>query len=274
MAEAKRTELIERTGSTPNTVTSLVHELRRLGIRPGSTVLVHSSLSALGWVAGGAVAVIEALIRVLEDSGTLVMPTHSADLSDPLHWTNPPVPEAWWPIVRESMPPFDPKKTPTRGMGRVPELFRNYPGVVRSGHPQLSFAAVGPRAAEITASHSLEHGLGEESPLARLYEMDAQVLLLGATHASNTSLHLAEYRAEYPTKRVRIDGAPILVDGERIWVEIQDLEFEPDDFSEVGQEFIATGAVREGTVGLARAQIMSQPRLVDFAVTWMEARRR
>lgn len=267
-------DLIGRTGQTPNTVLSLTHELRRLGLRPGSTVLVHTSLSALGWVAGGAVAILAALFRVLENSGTTVMPTHCADLSDPVHWENPPVPEAWWPILREHLPAFDPLRTPTRGMGRVPELFRSYPGVVRSGHPQLSFAALGPRAAEITASHSLEHGLGEGSPLARLYEIGAQVLLLGTGYASNTSLHLAEYRAEYPTKRVRIDGAPVLVDGERKWLEIQDLDLESGDFAEIGQEFVATGAVREGTVGLARAQLMSQPRLVDFGVTWMEARRR
>ena len=55
-------------------------------MRPGSVVLVHTSLSALGWVCGGAQAVVEALLDALGPDGTLVVPTHTGSNSDPAEW--------------------------------------------------------------------------------------------------------------------------------------------------------------------------------------------
>ena len=62
--------VVQRT-KTPATVESLQAELSALGVRAGMVLLVHSSLSAMGWVCGGAVAVIIALQEVLGASGTL-----------------------------------------------------------------------------------------------------------------------------------------------------------------------------------------------------------
>jgi aminoglycoside 3-N-acetyltransferase len=268
-------DAIQRTQGDPATVQSLGTDLSAMGITPGMTLLVHSSLSALGWVCGGPVAVILALESVLGPRGTLVMPTHSGHLSDPAEWENPPVPRAWWELIRQTMPAYDPDLTPTRGTGDIPECFRKQRGVRRSSHPQVSFAAYGAQAAAIVEDHFLDFGLGEGSPLARLYELEGWVLLLGVGHENNTSLHLAEYRADYPSKRLKKCGAPVLVDGHRKWVEFQDIELDETDFEEIGECFAReTGLVCQGRVACATALLMSQRPLVDYAVQWIERNRR
>ena len=163
-------EIVQKT-EVPATVESLQADLHALGVEPGMVVLVHSSLSAMGWVCGGAVAVIVALQKALGSAGTLVMPAHSPDLTEPSGWESPPVPESWWPIIRENMPAYDPELTPTRSMGIIAETFRKQRGVLRSAHPQVSFCACGPQASRITDNHALAFGLGEHSPLARIYDL-------------------------------------------------------------------------------------------------------
>lgn len=267
---SETSELIART-PWPRTRESLAADLGRLGVAPGMTLLVHSSLSRIGWVVGGELAVIQALLDVLGPSGTLAMPAHAGANSDPSHWRRPPVPEAWWPVVREHTPAFDPEITPTRQMGRIAELFRRWPGARRSYHPQDSFAALGPQAEFITANHSLDNSLGEGSPLARIYELDGWVLLLGVGHGNNTSLHLAEYRQPKPPKRIENSSA-ILEHGQRVWRTYSDLDLNDDPFPELGAEFDQSGQVRVGQVGSAEARLFRQRPAVDFAVGWLAAR--
>ena len=98
----------------PLTRDTLSKEFHQLGLEQGSTVIIHSSLKSLGWVCGGAIAVIQSLMDVVTESGNIVMPTHTSGYSEPSYWEAPPVPESWWEIIRNEMPAFDPKITPTR----------------------------------------------------------------------------------------------------------------------------------------------------------------
>ena len=274
-AEQREFELVQRSKDFDLiTVKSLSRQLQELGVKERMTLLVHSSLSSLGWVCGGPQAVVMALEEVLGNEGTLVMPTHSNDLSDPAMWQHPGVPEKWWQQIRDEMPAYRADLSPTREMGAISECFRKQDGVLRSNHPQVSFAANGKNANYVTGSHRLEFSMGEGSPLARLYELDASVLLLGVSHGSSTSIHLAEYRADYPRKKIVQSGAPIFEDGKRQWVWFNDINFDDSDFTQIGDAFSKnTGLVATGKVGLATALLMPQKKLVDYAVHWMESNR-
>lgn len=258
----------------PATVATLTADLAALGDLAGETVLVHSSLSALGYVAGGAHAVVEALMAWLGPRGTLVVPTFSTHLSDPARWEAPPVPVSWQQVIRDEMPPFDPYLTPTREMGVVADTVRVHPRALRSAHPMHSFAAVGPAAQEVVGGHELAFGLTEGSPLARLHELDAWVLLLGVGHANNTSLHLAEHRAGVAGQQVVRQGSPVLVDGRRRWVTYDELDVDADDFEEVGAALAAAGAETVGRVGAGTARLMRQREVVELAAAWFGEHRR
>lgn len=263
MSESKAIEIAD----APRTRQSVATDLRRLGLKAGSTVLVHSSLASLGWVCGGPVTVVQALIDVVTPRGTVVMPTHSGDCSDPARWANPPVPQTWWQTIRDTMPAFDPRYTPTRGMGAIVETFRTWTGVRRSAHPAVSFAAWGQHAEYVTADHELDYGLGEGSPLARIYDLDGWVLLLGVGYDSNTSFHLSEYRA--PGSSPEDLGSPILAEGRRRWVEYKDIEIDSDLFPQIGKVMEERQVIAIGKVGSAEARYFAQRAAVDFAQEWL-----
>ncbi|MEM7261336.1 MAG: AAC(3) family N-acetyltransferase [Planctomycetota bacterium] len=258
----------------PLTVERLVASFRAGGLRNGDALLVHTSLRALGWICGGPAAVIEALQQVLTPAGLLVMPTFTGDNSDPAQWVAPPVPEPWWETIRTATPPFDPARTPTRGMGRVPELFRTWPDVVRSDHPASSFAAWGSGAAELVASHALDYPHGPDSPLGRLSERGGQVLLLGVGHQNNTTLHLAEELVpDAPREKLH---ASVVIGGERVWCEYVDVAIDAEPFPEIGRayELEHPDAITRFPVGAGTAMRMAQAPLVEFGVRWLQERRR
>ena len=257
----------------PVTVSKIEKALKNLGVKEGMTLIVHSSLSEIGCVCGGPVAVIIALENVLTSNGTLVMPTHSTDLSDPSQWCNPPVPEEWVDTIKKEMPPFSPDMTNTRKMGIIPETFRKQDGVIRSYHPQVSFAAWGKHKEDITSNHSLNYGCGENSPLAKIYELDGHILLLGVTNSSNTSLHLSEYRASYNGKKTEKEYSPILENGQRVWKEFIDINLDSDDFECLGNKFLATHEYKTAKIGNADSFLIKQRDIVDFGVKWLEANR-
>jgi len=241
-------------------------QLRELGVRPGETLLAHTSLSSLGWVCGGAVSVVHGLLDALGPDGTLVVPTQSGDLSDPAHWGNPPVPQEWWDTIRTSMPPYDPLVTPSRGVGIVPETVRTWPGAKRSAHPQTSFAALGPRAGEVTDGHAPDCRLGERSPLARLEALHARVLLLGAGYDACTSFHLAEYRIPSPLVEV---GRP----GPHGWETVTEVSITSDRFDELGHDFERDRPVVRGKVGAADARLFPVADAVAYAERWLPLHR-
>lgn len=256
----------------PRTAASLTLHLTRLGVRPGDTLLVHTSLRSLGWVCGADQTVVQALVNAVGPTGTLVVPTQTMDNTDPSGWGDPPVPEAWWETIRAEAPAFDPAITPSAYMGRVPERIRTWPGAVRSAHPQTSFAALGPNAVHLMHPHPLESALGEGSPLARMEKADALVLLLGVGYDSCTAFHLAEYRVPAPPTAPS-SCAISTPSGKREWVTYTDVALDESDFPALGADFEATGAVTLGRVGSAAARLFPLAGAVAFAAPWLTEHR-
>lgn len=251
----------------------VVKALKNLGVHNGQTIMVHTSLSSIGFVCGGAQTIIEALLEAVGEDGTIMMPTQSWKNLDPetgVHWEEP---EEWWQIIRDNWPAYDKRITPTNTMGALAEMFRRWPGAVRSDHPARSVAAMGKHAVYLTENHDLSNIFGDGSPIGKLYELGGSVLLIGVGYDKNTSLHLADMRAEYPTKHNCTEHSAVMEDGKRVWKAYETLYVDGEDFTEIGKAFEAAHAVRKIRLGNAELRLMEQRELVDFAVKWIEENR-
>jgi aminoglycoside 3-N-acetyltransferase len=174
--------------------------LREVGLAKGDVVLVHSSLSAFGYVEGGADTVIDALLEAVGKTGTVVVPTFT-----------------WGPFHDETEVTLDLRETSCKDeVGIIPETFRLREEALRSTHICHSVAAIGPRAREVTGQGVSSFGAG--STFHALYELDAWCLLLGVEFTSCTELHAVEEYMQVPYRDHRdfADSTVILEDGTQI----------------------------------------------------------
>lgn len=249
--------------------------LKKAGVCRGQAIMVHTSLSSLGFVCGGAQIVIEALLEAVGEEGTIMMPAQSWKNLDPeagVHWEEP---EEWWQIIRDNWPAYDKDITPTNTMGAVAEMFRKWPGTLRSDHPARSVAAWGKHAEYLTKDHDLSNIFGDGSPIGKLYELDGSVLLIGVGYDKNTSLHLADARAEYPGKHLSTEHSAVMVHGKRVWTAYETLFVDGEDFDQIGEAFEKEEKnVKREPLGNSSICLMKQRQLVDFAVEWIENNRR
>lgn len=257
-----------------HTEADLLEDLRRLGVRPGGVLLVQSSLRSVGPVVGGVDTVVRALRRALGSEGTLVVYTATPEnsLSSPLHRaaTAGMDPEELA-RYKARMPAFDPLLTPSSPtMGRIAETVRTTPGALRSSHPQTSFAALGPKAEWITGSHPLESHLGDDSPLGRLYQADAQSLLVGIPDWLCTPYHLADCRAPRPPRR-RYDCVLLEEAGERSWAHFDGVDLSDHHFPDLGAAVRRTVPFAEGLFGHAGSYLLPIVSAVDAALTCLTA---
>lgn len=245
-----------------------------IGITQGQTVMVHCSLSSMGFVCGGPQIIIESLLETVGNSGTIMMPTQSWKNLDPetgVHWEEP---KEWWDTIRENWPAYNKDITPTNTMGAVAEMFRKWPGSIRSDHPARSVAANGKNAQYLTETHELSNIFGDGSPISKLYELDANVLLMGVDYDKNTALHIADVRAEYPGKRNCVEHSAVMENGKRVWKAYETLYVDGEDFVDIGKAFEKEYSVTKVQLGDATLRYMKVRPLVDFAIKWIEANRK
>ncbi|QBO37199.1 AAC(3) family N-acetyltransferase [Periweissella cryptocerci] len=189
-------------------MSELLAQLKLVGIEQGDSIIVHTSMKSLGWISGGERAVITALCTAVGEDGNVVMPSQTPELSDPSTWTEDPAPEAEWDDIRDSIMGYDKMLTPVIGQGRVAELFRTYPNVLRTEHPLDSFSVWGKDADEIATLDNYDFPFGDDGVLGKLYKHDAKIVMIGTDFETNTSIHLAESRLN---RDVTTEIAPVEV---------------------------------------------------------------
>jgi aminoglycoside 3-N-acetyltransferase len=243
--------------------------------------MVHTRMSAIGWVVGAAETVVRALLEAVGPDGTLMAYAS---------WEDHVYQESEWPqahrdAYRAEPPVFDVATSEAvRDHGRITERVRTWPGAERSAHPEASVVAVGPRARWLTADHPQDDAYGARSPFARLVEADGQVLLLGAPLETTTLLHHAEAIARAPGKRRVTFRVPVVERGrvtQRTFTDLDtsgaafpyaDLGLDDDEFAVIARGALAAGLGVRGLVGQAESHLFRAPALTAFAVSWLEER--
>ncbi|MBI3920025.1 MAG: AAC(3) family N-acetyltransferase [Armatimonadetes bacterium] len=167
---------------------NIVAALTEVGIVTGDLVLVHSGLSDLGHVEGGADTVIDAFLEVLGEQGTLLMPTFTQSFTC----------FGGEPALGKGFRPYHPKKS--KGwVGRIPETFRQRDGVLRSAHPSHSVAGVGPLAEPCLKDHrEIDPPTSRNSPFGKLMDLGGKMVFFGAGLASTTFFHFLEDEMDMP----------------------------------------------------------------------------
>ena len=226
------------TPAPPLTRQDISEALRALGLTRGAVVFMHSSLSSLGAVDGGADTVVDAVLDALGPDGTLAVPTFCS-------------------INRRRKQTYDPDTTPSE-VGQITNALRSRPEAFRSPHIWQSMSAIGRRAEEMMSVHR-PVAWAADGPFWRLYEWDAFIMLLGVPYFRSTFWHLIEQwvqpaygRWKESTGRIRNpDGSES---------PLEEITFGPQighahDFNKFGSRMEAQGLVRIGAVGNAMARL-------------------
>ena len=247
----------------PITKEVLIHKFSQLGIKEGDTLLVHASLSSLGYVVGGAEALFLALRDVIGEQGTIVVPSQTVEISDPASWQYPPVPEEWHDVIRDAMPAYSKELSYSKAMGAFSQFIGILLDSIRSNHPMYSFTAIGKKASEIIGQDSFDFPFGDKSPLGRMYSIGAKVLMIGTDFETNTSIHLAENRLN---RAVIQESSKILTkDGEK-WISFKNIELDLyDDYLEIQNRFMENHLVAHTTINEGTVYLFDMKECVDFA---------
>ena len=211
--------------------------IQAIGVRSGELLIAHSSFRSFGGVEGGPEAVAGALIDVVQPGGSIFMPTFNyGELA------------------------YDARTTRSL-TGAITEAFHQLLGVSRSLHPTHPVAGFGPNVQEILRDHDKVHAFGRGSPLGRLRERDAWVLLIGCDHRANSMIHVAEELVGVPyLNRTRIGR--VIRNGIESTIEVRRPGCS-ESFNVVDALLREASAIFDGNVGASRIMLMRSKMLVE-----------
>ncbi len=240
------------------TKVDLLSDLSALGIDPNGTLLVHSSLKAVGNVEGGADTVLDALCEYMQN-GLLVLPTHT------------------WRQMNETYTVFDVRHEPSC-VGYLTNHFLTREGVVRSLHPTHSVAAIGRDAEDYIAGEELTTSPCPRSGCwGKLYDRGATILFLGCSLKCNTYLHGVEEWVNTPNRLNPMAQEFTVIDAQgQVHTVMQhrhhtsDPVVDPSEhYDKMEPLFVAGGAIRYGTFGDARCVISDAVKMADITTPYL-----
>jgi aminoglycoside 3-N-acetyltransferase len=255
----------------------LANDFRRLGIAPGDTIMMHASVRSVGAVAGGPDQIHLALKDALTSEGTLLMYASCPEHYDEVGRGNLTADEER--EVLEKLPPFDPLSARSaRDNGALVELLRTFPGSKVNAHV-ARFVVWGMHADRLIAPQPWHYAYGRDSALDRFVALNGRILLLGCDHDTVTFLHYAEHIVDIPDKIVVRFRVPVLENGQRVWLDMEEFDTStgvhanwPDRFfARIVDTYGASTGNRGARVGDAPCVLIDAQGLLDFALEVMTA---
>lgn len=234
----------------------LQEQIEAMGILPTDTLLVHSSMKAIGPVEGGADTVLDAFQDYLH-RGLLVLPTHT------------------WQQINDEYNVFDVLREPSC-VGILTNIFRQRPGVIRSWHPTHSVAAYGKDAVEYTRG---EEQFDTPCPRAgcygKLYDRQGKILFIGCGLNRNTTVHGIEEWNNIPN---RIATTPQI-----LWIRTPEgklirrpmyrhsspVDNLSENYAKLETPLLALGIARRGVLGKADCILVDVVPMVEATTSFL-----
>lgn len=237
----------------------LIEDFNRIGLKIGDSVLIHSSLSKIGFVEGGAKTVVDSLFDVVGENGTLLFPAFPVIGRAKTHL--------------EQNPDFDIKNAPSQ-MGSITEYFRKLKDVYRSFHPTDSMCAKGPLADYYTNSHFGQlTPYTEHSPFRKLCFKNGKILMLGTTlNGACTNLHTLEDAVDfkYPVYDEKIFEVKMIdMDGKESMMKtkVHNPEYSAKrNCDALKPMFEQEGVITNGTIGEAKSMLIDANKMLEVMI--------
>ena len=217
-------------------------DLEELRILPGDSLILHGSMRSVGEVKGGAESVIDALLEIVGPEGTIMAPAFSNVRR-----------------IREGDQVPQAGDIHSANIGILAVILASRPDSARSRHRAFGFTALGKNAEFLTANAPFHFPLGANSPLAKLYQLNGGILLIGTGHNTNCAVHLAEAWADVPYGRRKA----IVPNEQEEWQEMQGTPECSRGFRKIEPVLRQARILREAYVGNAPSQYMR----IQYAVT-------
>lgn len=242
-----------------HTQSSLIKDIEKIGVNKEGTLLIHSSMKAIGEVDGRGDTVIDAFIDYMKE-GLLLFPTHT--------WSED--------NLKDGI--YNPKTEPSC-VGLLTNLFRKRQGTTRSMHPSHSVTAMGKRAKEYT---DRDDQFENYTPCPTggcfdgLYDEDAQILFFGVPLTRNTYIHVIEEKLDIPNRinnKAR-DIKMIYENGDvretKLYGHFSTLGDVSQNYGKLLKPMLEMGMAKEGKIGDATSYLVKVRPMSDWVTKMLK----